>query len=56
MSNTKAVDIMKKHILLKVILDKHKDGWQTKLGAEITFSSVGDKDSKAFYPIYMHWL
>ena len=39
---------------LSDITDMHKDGWKTQLGAEITFSSVGEKDSKEFYPIYMH--
>ena len=39
---------------LSDIIDKHKDGWKIQLAAEITFSSVGEKDSKEFYPIYMH--
>ena len=39
---------------LSDIIDMHKDGWKTQLEAEITFSSVGEKDSKEFYPIYMH--
>ena len=39
---------------LNDIIDKHKDEWKIRLAAEITFSSVGEKDSKEFYPIYMH--
>ena len=39
---------------LRDILDKHKNGWKIQLAVEITFSSVGKKDSKEFYPIYMH--
>ena len=35
-------------------MNKHKDGWKIQLAAEITFSSVGDEDSKKSYPIYMH--
>ena len=36
------------------IINKHKDGWKIQLAAEISFSSVGDEDSKKSYPIYMH--
>ena len=36
------------------MIHKHKDGWKIQLAAEITFSSVGDEDSKKSYPIYMH--
>ena len=39
---------------LSDMIDKHKDAWKIQLTAEITFSSVGEKDSKEFYPIYMH--
>ena len=28
--------------------------WKIQLVAEITFSSVGEEDSKKSYPIYMH--
>ena len=36
------------------IINKHKDGWKIQLAAEISFSRVGDEDSKEFYSIYMH--
>ena len=36
------------------IINKHKDGWKIQLAAEITFSSVGDEDSKKSFLIYMH--
>ena len=39
---------------LSDIIDKHKNEWKIQLAAKITFSSVGEKDSKEFYPIYMH--
>ena len=39
---------------LSNIIDEHKDGWKIQLSAEVTFSSVSEKDYKEFYPIYMH--
>ena len=39
---------------LSDIIDKHEDEWKIQLAAEITFSGVGEKNSKDFYPIYMH--
>ena len=36
------------------IINKHKGGWKIELAAGIPFSSVGDEDSKKYYPIYMH--
>ena len=39
---------------LSYIIDEHKDGWNIQLAAEITFSSVGEKDFEEFYPIYIH--
>ena len=36
------------------IADEHKDGWKIQLAAEITFSTVGEKDSEKFHSIYMH--
>ena len=68
MTNIKAVKILVKHRLLKTylfylnkirpylshIIDEHKDGWKIQLVAEITSSSVDEKDSEEFYPIYIH--
>ena len=39
---------------LSDIIDKHKDGWKIQLAVEITFSSVGEKNTEEFYPLYMH--
>ena len=39
---------------LSDIIDKHKFEWKIQLTTEITFSSVDGKDTKEFYPIYMH--
>ena len=36
------------------IINEHKDGLKIQLAAEITFSRVGEEDSKKYYPIYMH--
>ena len=38
---------------LSDIIDELKDGWKIQLAAEINFSSVGEKGSEEFYPIYM---
>ena len=39
---------------LRDIIEEHKYGLKIQLAAEITFSSVGEKDSEKFYPMYMH--